>query len=46
MTARPRLPESLLHLATTDSALGCAQREARHLVETWDLQHIADVMSC
>ncbi len=44
MTAHARAPESLLHLAATDSTFGCAQREVWHVVEAWGLQHIADVV--
>ena len=44
MTARARPPESLLRLAATDSALGCAQREAWRVVHAWGLQPIAEVV--
>ncbi len=39
-----QLPESLLLLATTDAAVGCARREVRRVVGAWELQDIADVV--
>ena len=44
VTARAGTPESLLRLAATDSALGCAQREAWRVVGVWGLRHIADIV--
>ncbi len=44
MTAHPGAPESSLHLAATDSALGCAQREVWRVVDAWGLGHVADVV--
>ena len=44
MTTRAGVPESLLHLAAIDSAIGCAQREVWRVVDTWGLQQVADVV--
>ena len=38
------LPESVLRLAATDSALGCARREVRRAVDAWGLEQIVDVV--
>jgi len=40
----PVLPEAVLRLAATDSALGCARREVQQVVDAWGLEHIGDVV--
>src|SRR5215475_1013929 len=40
----PEPPESVLRLAATDSALGCACREVRRVVDAWGLWQGADVV--